>query len=112
MGRVLLARLAPEQAEETLSRIEFRRFTERTAVGVEKLRQILRVVQRNGCAIVDQELEHGLRTVAVPIGNPARGVVAALEVAVNAQRVSIQELRTRFLHHLRAAAAELCMFLG
>jgi len=111
MGRILLAHLAPQEAEEILSRIEFRRFTERTVVGVEKLRQILRIVQRNGYSIVDQELEHGLRAVAVPIRNPAGQVVAALNVGVHAQRVSIQELQTRFLHHLRCAALELCMFL-
>src|SRR6266571_7352896 len=43
MGRVLLAHLPPEEAEEVLSRIVFQRFTERTVVGVEKLRQILRI---------------------------------------------------------------------
>lgn len=111
MGRILLAHLPPQEAEEIFSRIEFRRFTERTVVGVEKLRQLLKVVQRNGYSIVDQELEHGLRAVAVPIRNPAGQVVAALNVGVHAQRVSIQELQTRFLHHLRVAAAELCGFL-
>jgi len=111
MGRILLAHLPVQEAEEILSRMEFRRFTERTVVGAEKLRQILRFVQRNGYSIVDQELEHGLRAVAVPIRNPAGKVVAALNVGVHAQRVSIQELQTRFLHHLRAAAVELCMFL-
>ena len=111
MGRILLAYLPPEEAEEILSRIEFRRFTERTVVGVEKLRQLLKVVQRSGYSIVDQELEHGLRAVAVPIRNPAGQVAAALNVGVHAQRVSIQELQTRFLHHLKAAAAELCGFL-
>ena len=111
MGRILLAHLPVQEAEEILSRMEFRRFTERTVVGAEKLRQILRFVQRNGYSIVDQELEHGLRAVAVPIRNPAGQVVAALNVGVHAQRVSIQELQTRFLHHLRCAALELCMFL-
>jgi len=111
MGRVLLAYLPPAEAEEILSRIEFRRFTERTVVGVEKLRQILKMVQRNGYSIVDQELEHGLRAVAVPIRNSTGQVVAALNVGVHAQRVSIQELQTRFLHQLRAAAVELCGFL-
>jgi IclR family pca regulon transcriptional regulator len=111
MGRVLLAHLPPEKLEEVLSRIVFKRFTERTVVGPEKLRQLLRVVQRNGYSIIDQELEHGLRALAVPIRNPAGKVVAALNVGVHAQRVSIQELQTRFFHSLKAAAHELCMFL-
>jgi IclR family transcriptional regulator, pca regulon regulatory protein len=111
MGRVLLAYLPPEKLEEVLSRIVFKRFTERTVVGSEKLRQLLRLVQRNGYSIIDQELEHGLRALAVPIRNPAGKVVAALNVGVHAQRVSIQELQTRFLYYLKGAADELCMFL-
>jgi len=111
MGRILLAHLPSEEAEETLSRVEFKRFTARTVTNLEKLRQILRLAQRNGYSIIDQELEHGLRALAVPIRNPEGKVVAALNVGVHAQRVSIQELQTKFLQHLRAAAAELCMFL-
>jgi IclR family pca regulon transcriptional regulator len=111
MGRVLLAHLPPEKLDEILEQIVFKKFTERTVVGAEKLRQILRIVQRNGYSIIDQELEHGLRALAVPIRNPAGKVVAALNVGVHAQRVSIQDLQTRFLHHLKAAAHELCMFL-
>ena len=111
MGRVLLAHLTPQETDELLSRIRFKRYTERTIVGVDKLRQILKVVQRNGYSIIDQELEHGLRALAVPIRNPAGKVVAALNVGVHAQRVSIQELQTRFFHHLTDAALELCMFL-
>lgn len=110
MGRVLLAYLPPNEMDETLSRAQFRQFTERTVVSLEKLQQLLRLVRRNGYSIVDQELEHGLRAVAVPICNPVGRVVAGLNVGVHAQRVSIQELQTRFLDHLRAAAAELCMF--
>jgi IclR family pca regulon transcriptional regulator len=111
MGRILLAHLPADNFEEVLPRIEFKRFTERTVVGAEKLRQVLRVVQRNGYSIIDQELEHGLRALAVPIRNPAEIVVAALNVGVHAQRVSLQELQGKFLAYLRAAAVELCMFL-
>ena len=111
MGRVLLASLPEQQLEELLSRVEYRSFTERTVVSAERLRQILRMVQRNGYCVIDQELEHGLRALAVPIRNPTGRVVAALNVGVHAQRVSLQDLLGRFLAHLRAAAQELSMFL-
>jgi IclR family pca regulon transcriptional regulator len=111
MGRILLAHLPPEKIEELLPRIVFKRYTERTVVSAEKLRQILRLVLRNGYSMIDQELEHGLRALAVPIRNPAGKVVAALNVGVHAQRVSVQDLQGRFFSHLRAAAQELCMFL-
>jgi IclR family pca regulon transcriptional regulator len=111
MGRILLADLPPEQIEELLASIAFTRYTERTVASAEKLRQILRMVQRNGYSVIDQELEYGLRSMAVPIRNPAGKVVAALNVGAHAQRVSLQDLVMRFLPHLKAAAQELCMFL-
>jgi IclR family transcriptional regulator, pca regulon regulatory protein len=111
MGRVLMADLDPEALEEFLARVEFKRYTERTVVNGEKLRQILRLVQRNGYSIVDQELESGLRSMAVPIRDSARRVVAALNVGTHAQRVSIQDLQVRFLPHLRTAAQELALIV-
>jgi IclR family pca regulon transcriptional regulator len=111
MGRILLADLPPEKLEELLAGIEFKHYTERTVANAEKLRQILRLVQRNGYSVIDQELEHGLRSMAVPIRNPTGKVVAALNVGAHAQRVTLQDLLTRFLPHLRTAAQELCMFL-
>ena len=111
MGRVLLADLAPDKLEEYLARVEFKRFTDRTVVNAEKLRQVLKVAQRNGYSIVDQELELGLRSMAVPLRNPEGRVVAALNVGAHAQRISIQDLQTRFFPQLQAAAQELCMLL-
>jgi IclR family transcriptional regulator, pca regulon regulatory protein len=109
MGRVLMADLSAEKLDEFLARVEFKRFTERTVANAEKLRQILRLVQRNGYCIVDQELESGLRSMAVPIRDSAGRVVAALNVGTHAQRVSIQDLQVRFLPYLKAAAQELCL---
>ena len=111
MGRVLLADLPAEKLEEFLAQAEFKRYTDRTVVNGEKLRQVLRQVARNGYCIIDQELELGLRSMAVPIQNPSGRVVAALNTGAHAQRVSIQDMQTKFLPHLRAAAQELCMFL-
>ena len=111
MGRVLLADLPPEKLEEFLARAEFKRYTERTVVSAEKLRQVLRMIHRNGYSMVDQELELGLRSMAVPIQDPSGRVVAALNVGAHAQRVSTQDMQIKFLPELRAAAQELCMFL-
>ena len=112
LGRVLLAHLRPEELESYLARVELTACTQWTVSSVDRLRQILRLVRRNGYAIVDQELELGLRSMAVPIQNPdGNNVVAALNVGTHTQRVSIQTLQTRFLPHLRAAAQELSMLL-
>jgi IclR family transcriptional regulator, pca regulon regulatory protein len=111
MGRVLMAALPAEKLDEFLARVEFKRYTERTVANAEKLRQILRLVQRNGYSIVDQELESGLRSMAVPIHDATGRVVAALNVGAHAQRISIQDLQVRFLPHLKAAAQELCLIV-
>jgi IclR family transcriptional regulator, pca regulon regulatory protein len=112
MGRVLLANLSPAELESFFERVQFTSFTERTIVSAEKLRQALRLVLRNGYSLVDQELEVGLRSMAVPIRNPNGKVVAALNVGVHAQRLSVQELQNRFLPQLQAAAQELSMLLN
>jgi IclR family pca regulon transcriptional regulator len=111
MGRVLLATLPAEALDTYLTQTELKRFTERTITSAEKLKQVLRLVSRNGYSIVDQELELGLRSMAVPIQNPNGKIVAALNVGAHAQRVSIQEMQTKFLPRLRAAAQELSMLL-
>jgi IclR family transcriptional regulator, pca regulon regulatory protein len=111
MGRIMLATLPAEELDAYLTQTELKRFTDRTIVSVEKLRQVLRLISRNGYSIVDQELELGLRSMAVPIQNPNGRIVAALNVGAHAQRVSIQEMQTKFLPRLRAAAQELSMLL-
>ena len=112
MGRVLLANLPPAELESFFERVQLTRHTSRTIVTAEKLRQALRLVARNGYSLVDQELEIGLRSMAVPIENPSGKVVAALNVGAHAQRLSIQELQNKFLPQLRATARELSMLLN
>jgi IclR family transcriptional regulator, pca regulon regulatory protein len=109
MGRVLLANLPPQQLEPLLQRIDFVRCTDRTVTSVDKLRQILQGVRTAGYAIVDQELELGLRSMAVPIQNPSGQVVAAINVGAHAQRITVQAMIAKFLPHLRAAAQELSL---
>lgn len=112
IGRVLLANLPPEEMEALLPRIEFNRYTDRTLTSVEQLRRALLAVRRDGYAIVDEELEVGLRSMAVPVQNRTGRVVGAINSGVNGQRVSVQDMQTRFLPYLRAAAQELCLLLG
>src|SRR5690349_8858096 len=94
MGRVLLAALPDAELEGRLARVEIRPLTKRTVKDHEALRQILGVVRRQGYAVVDQELEEGLRSGAVPIRDASGAVVAALNVSVHASRTTMHALRT------------------
>ena len=98
--------------EVLLSRIEFSRYTDRTLTSVEQLRQVLLSVRRDGYAIVDEELEVGLRSMAVPVQNRMGRVIAGINSGAHGQRVSVQDMQTRFLPYLRAAAEELYLLPG
>jgi IclR family transcriptional regulator, pca regulon regulatory protein len=97
MGRVLLAGLEPDVLEERLSRIELEPLTSRTVTDRHKFTEILDCVRRQGYAMVDQELEDGLRSAAVPIRDASGSVVSALNVSVHASRATLQVLRRDFL---------------
>jgi len=111
MGRVLLAYLPTEQLEQYLARVVLVAHTSRTVTAVEKLRLALRNVRRHGYALVDQEYEVGLRSLAVPVYSPTGRVVATLNLSGSAPRMPAYDMQTRFLPHLRNAAAELGAFL-
>ncbi len=111
MGRVLLAYLPTDQLEHYLARVVLTPHTTRTITSVEKLRLALRNVRRNGYALVDQEYEVGLRSLAVPVYSPTGRVVATINLSGHAPRMPVFDMQTRFLPHLRNAAAELGAFL-
>jgi IclR family transcriptional regulator, pca regulon regulatory protein len=93
MGRVLFAGLDQDALEERLERIEVERLTPTTVPDLEILRQRIDHVHDAGWAAVDQELEQGVRSAAVPIRDATGAVVAALNVSVHATRMTMQALR-------------------
>jgi IclR family pca regulon transcriptional regulator len=93
MGRVLLAGLPPEALDERLERMELEPLTPTTVSSVKALRERIDEVRSAGWAVVDQELEQGVRSAAVPIRDAAKTVVAALNVSVHATRMTMQALR-------------------
>lgn len=104
MGRVLLADLSPERLEKYLDHVVLTQYTDKTVDSIARLRRVLEVTKRLDYAIVDQELEIGLRSLAVPIRNAAGNVAAALNVGCHAQRVAIREMQQTFLPHMQKAA--------
>jgi IclR family pca regulon transcriptional regulator len=112
MGRVLLAGLQPADLRDYLARAKLTRLTSRTVDNPEALSGVLKTVRRNGYAIVDQELEIGLRSIAVPVVDGEGRSVAAINVGTQSSRVSIAEMESRFLPLLRAAAQEAGLLLA
>jgi IclR family transcriptional regulator, pca regulon regulatory protein len=112
MGRVLLASLPGETLREYLAHVKLVAHTKRTVTSRMKLSAELASVRRKGYAIVDQELEMGLRSIAVPVRLRSGSVVAAMNVGTQAARVPVAELRERIYPQLHAAAQRLSALLG
>jgi IclR family pca regulon transcriptional regulator len=96
MGRVLLASLPPEQLDDYLANANLEAWTPRTTTDPERLRAALDETRHRGWALVDQELEIGLRSVAAPIRRGPE-TIAALNVSSAVSRVSLDDLRRRIL---------------
>jgi len=107
IGYVLLAHLAAHELDAYLARVEFQPFTERTVTSAEKLRTILTATRQAGYAIADQEMELGIRSIAVPVTDASGKVVAGINVIVQAARVSVRQMKAQYLPHLEGAAREL-----
>jgi IclR family pca regulon transcriptional regulator len=105
MGRVLLANLPEDELRERLARIEIRPLTARTVKNLDALVKVLETVRKQGYSATDQELEEGLRSLAVPIRNASGSVLAALNVSVHASRASMTVLRRDFLPSARETVA-------
>ncbi|MDS1271247.1 IclR family transcriptional regulator C-terminal domain-containing protein [Lipingzhangella sp. LS1_29] len=107
MGRVLLAGKSDPEVEAYLERAELRRLTSRTITSAAKLRAELERVRSQGWAIVDQELEEGLRSVAAPIRDSSQTVVAAANVSAHSSRAPVEDLRRDLLPALLATTARI-----
>jgi IclR family pca regulon transcriptional regulator len=105
MGRVLLAALAPADLATYLDRVHLERLAPRTITSAEALRAELERVRDQRYAIVDQELEAGLRSVAAPVRDRSGATVAAINVSVHATRTTMDGIRRKLVPPLRAAAA-------
>jgi IclR family transcriptional regulator, pca regulon regulatory protein len=112
MGRVLLAGLPDAELQAYLSRVKLARLTGRTVATPPELISVLKAVRRDGYSLVDQELEIGLRSIAVPVNDREGRPVAAINIGTQSSRVSVAEMETRFLPPLRAAAHELGLLLA
>lgn len=106
MGRVLLSGMARRDQQDYLARTDIVARTPATVTAPSNLLSIIDHVADEGYAIIDQELEIGLRSVAVPVIVGGR-VIAAINIGTQAERVSVVELRARFLPALRRVARDL-----
>lgn len=111
LGRVLLAAKDEAWLDAYFARVALRALTPRTSTLAEEIRSILDRVRRDGHCIVDEELELGLRSVAVPVCDGAGKVRCAINVGVQTHRMEMRQLREDVLPRLLEAARELSRIL-
>lgn len=110
-GRILLACLPPERLAALLEKAEPEAYTAHTIVDKARLAQVLEQARLQGYALVDQELELGLRTIAVPLKNFRGEIVAAMNVSVHAGRMKSEDLVARCLPGLTQMQLEAAALL-
>lgn len=107
MGRVLLAALPEGEARSLILASDLKANTVHTKTDVDELMSELDRVRGQGYAIIDQELEIGLRSIAVPLESARGRVVAALNIGAPAAMISIEDMTNRLLPAMREVQAAL-----
>ena len=104
MGRVLLAQLSESELLAFLDGVRLERFTESSIIDKGELRRSIDQAREQGYSIVDQELDSGLRSVAVPVFAGSGELLGAINISTNAARVDLETLMPTYLPRLQEAA--------
>jgi len=104
-GRVWLAALGQAQRDDYFARNPLRPLTPYTLTDRAALEEELERVSEQGYCIVDQEYEIGMRVVGVPLLDRAGRLKATLTITTHASRLSVDEIRLRYLAPLYEAQA-------
>jgi IclR family pca regulon transcriptional regulator len=107
MGRVLLAALPEEELEVILSREELSPRTDLALKSRDELREEIRRVREQGYSIVDQELEIGVRSVAVPVRDSRGKVIASVNASAHSTRVDAETMVAVFLPRIVEVASSI-----
>jgi IclR family transcriptional regulator, pca regulon regulatory protein len=112
MGRILLSGLDDRDLAAYFSRVRIVPHTEKTQTSLARLRAIVEALRHRDCAIVDQELEIGLRSISVPVRDTRGRIAAAINISVQATRMSTADMEVKLKPPLAAAARELGLLLN
>lgn len=110
-GRVLLAAQPREMWPGMIQNIPLTRLTDRTITDRAEFRRVLEDVREKGWSLVDQELEMGLMSIAVPLRNAAGGLVGAINVGVPTVRMDPATMVDYILPRLQETVAHISQAL-
>lgn len=110
-GRVLLAAQPEEMWPGILQNIPLTPLTNRTVTNRLEFRKILEDVRNKGWSMVDQEMEIGLMSIAVPLRNSMGGLVGAINVGVPTVRMTAEEMKDYILPRLLETSSNISQAL-
>jgi IclR family pca regulon transcriptional regulator len=112
MGKVLLADMPAAERDALLDRIELSALGPNTLTDRAALAAELERVREQGIAVNNEELAFGLRSIAAPVRDSSRSVVAAINLAVHRSWLSIEDLVGRLSPPLLRTAEAISHRIG
>src|SRR5262245_45963566 len=112
LGRVHLGFLDDAEIWRRLKSVRIEPLTPYTITDLQALFERIREDHHQGFSLVDEELERGLRSIAVPIIDRHQQIVAALNLATHASRTTRNDMRERFLPELQAIADRIALSIA
>lgn len=106
-GRILLSESGEQRVRNYLERTELVARTKHTLVKKAAILDAIRTAQKQGFAVIDEELELGLRSIAVPVFNSRRSLVGAMSASASSARVSVGQMTRNFLPVLQRYSQKL-----
>jgi IclR family pca regulon transcriptional regulator len=106
-GRAIAAFLELQQVEDLLKMCDVAALTPQSLKSKEEIRAELKAINRQGYAVVDQEVEEGVRSIAVPVLNRKGVPLAAVTVLTNVATVSKKQLVDEILPVLQRVVPEI-----
>ncbi|MFH1634414.1 MAG: IclR family transcriptional regulator [Chloroflexota bacterium] len=112
MGKTMLAYLPPEELKHRLENANLKGHTPKSLSTRQALNAELTLIRQQGYAINDEELEIGLRSVAAPIWDHSKRVVAAINIAGTAARTPMERMKGELAQAVRHTAFQTSQALG
>jgi IclR family pca regulon transcriptional regulator len=110
MGRIQLGFLEDAEIWRRLKSVRIEPLTPATITDLQALHERIRDDRRQGFSIVDEELERGLRSIAVPVVDRDGQCVGALNLSTHSTRTTRNALREAFLPELKMVAEQVSAF--
>lgn len=107
LGRILLAHLPDAALDHYLREASFQKFTDKTLTAPQKIKAAVLAAREQGFATIQDELDYGIVSVAVPIRGDGDEVVASINCSTATSRVDLEDMVETRLPHLRQAAREI-----